>query len=124
MPNFKPKASKKITVNNKSIVTLDSKHNEKMKEFQDIIDNIIPNLLKEKRQIKLRLTQNITLTEKMDLLDKIRDIRQQIKRLKKKKKNYLLNNSKYIFEYFEKKKNISKNFEKKKTVMHSFFNKN
>jgi hypothetical protein len=124
MPNFKPKASKKITVNNKSIVTLDSKHNEKMKEFQDIIDNIIPNLLKEKRQIKLRLTQNITLTEKMDLLDKIRDIRQQIKRLKKKKKDYLLNNSTYIFEYFEKKKNISKNFEKKKTVMHSFFNKN
>ena len=44
MPNFKPKASKKITVNNKSIVTLDSKHNEKMKELQDISNNIIPSL--------------------------------------------------------------------------------
>ena len=39
MPNFKPKASKKIKVNNKSIVTLDSKHNEKMKEFFDISNN-------------------------------------------------------------------------------------
>ena len=36
MPNFKPKASKKIIVNKKSIVTLDSKHNEKIKEFIDI----------------------------------------------------------------------------------------
>ena len=39
MPNFKPKASKKIVVNKKSIVTLDSKHNEKMKEFIDISNN-------------------------------------------------------------------------------------
>jgi len=123
MPNFKPKASKKIKVNNKSIVTLDSKHNEKMKEFQDISDNIIPSLLKEKKAIKKRLKQNITLTEKMDLLDKKKAINKKIKKLKKEKKIYLLNNSTYIFEYFEKKKNISKNFEKKKTVMHSFFNK-
>ena len=36
MPSFKPKASKKIVVNKKSIVTLDSKYNEKMKEFLDI----------------------------------------------------------------------------------------
>ena len=60
----------------------------------------------------------------MDLLDKKKAINKKIKKLKREKKNYLLNNSTYIFEYFEKKKNISKNFEKKKTVMHSFFNKN
>ena len=33
MPSFKPKASKKIKINKKSIVTLDSKHDEKMEEF-------------------------------------------------------------------------------------------
>ena len=54
MPNFKP-ASKKITINNKSIVTLDSKHNEKMQEFENITTKIIPELKKEKKEIKEKL---------------------------------------------------------------------
>ena len=33
MPNFKPKANKKIKVKKNANVTLDSKHNEKMTEF-------------------------------------------------------------------------------------------
>ena len=36
MPNFKPKANKKIKMNKKSTITLDSKHNEKMIEFKKI----------------------------------------------------------------------------------------
>ena len=124
MPNFKPKASKKITINNKSIVTLDSKHNEKMQEFENITTKIIPGLKKEKREIKEKLKGEIPLTERMDLNDKLRDIRKSIKKLRKEEKNYLLDNSTYIFEYFEKKKNISKGDTKKKKVMHSFFNKN
>ena len=124
MPNFKPKASKKITINNKSIVTLDSKHNEKMQEFENITTKIIPELKKEKKEIKEKLKGELPLTERMDLNDKLRDIRKRIKKLKKEEKNYLLDNSTYIFEYFEKKKNISKGDTKKKKVMHSFFNKN
>ena len=34
MPNFKPKAKKKLKVSDKASVTLDSKHSEKMHEFQ------------------------------------------------------------------------------------------
>ena len=124
MPNFKPKASKKIKVNNKSIVTLDSKHNEKMKEFYDISKNVLPKLEKRKKEIKKILKNNtINLIEKLDLEDELKDIRLKIKKMKNKKKEYLLENSEYIFEYFEKKKNISKNGEKKIKVMHSFFNK-
>ena len=46
MPNFKPKAKKKIKVNKKSTITLDNKHNEKMKEFNIIQEKKIPNLIK------------------------------------------------------------------------------
>ena len=49
MPNFKPKANKKIKMNSKTVVTLDGKHNEKMKEFLDISNVILPNLLKKKK---------------------------------------------------------------------------
>ena len=35
------------------------------------------------------------------------EIKNKIKELKNKKKEYFLDNSKYIFEYFENKKNIS-----------------
>ena len=49
MPNFKPKANKKIKINKKSTITLDSKHNEKMQEFNDIQHKIIPDLLKRKK---------------------------------------------------------------------------
>ena len=35
MPNFKPKANKKFKLNKKT-ATLDSKHNEKMQEFNKL----------------------------------------------------------------------------------------
>ena len=99
MPNFKPKASKKIKVNNKSIVTLDSKHNEKMKEFFDISNNKIPKLEKRKKEIKKKLKKsNISLTQELDLKDELKDIRSKIKKMKNEKKNYLLENSEYIFD--------------------------
>ena len=61
MPNFKPKANKKIKVDKKSTITLDSKHNEKMKEFNDIKHKIIPDLQKRKKLLrkKLKITTNI-----------------------------------------------------------------
>ena len=55
MPNFKPKANKKIKVNKKSTITLDNKHNQKMNEFKIIQEKTIPNLLKKeivKKKIK------------------------------------------------------------------------
>ena len=36
MPNFKPKATKRIRMNKNSTITLDSKHNQKMSEFEKI----------------------------------------------------------------------------------------
>ena len=46
MPNFKPKATKQIKMDKLSIITLDNKHNEMLKNFNDI-DNIkIPDIEK------------------------------------------------------------------------------
>ena len=52
MPNFKPKANKKIKVSKKSTITLDSKHNQKMNEFKNIQEKTIPDLLKRKKLLK------------------------------------------------------------------------
>ena len=49
MPNFKPKAKKKLRVCDKASVTLDSKHSEKMQEFQIKYEVILPKLLEEFR---------------------------------------------------------------------------
>ena len=123
MPNFKPKASKKICINKKSIVTLDSKHNEKLKEFLDVSNNILPKLKKEKTRLKKQLLKIKDIGDKLEIQDKIKEKRKRIKKLKREKKDYFLLNSDYIFEYFEKKKNISQGKSKKTIVLNNFFNK-
>jgi hypothetical protein len=43
----------------------------------------------------------------MDIQDRLIEIKNNIKKIKTEKKKYYLDNSKYIFQYFEEKKNIS-----------------
>ena len=87
MPNFKPKAKKKFKMNKKSTITLDSKHNEKMKLFDDIEKNQIPQLNARKKELEnfLKSIQNIE--EKLNVKDEIKDINIKIKVLKKKRRN-------------------------------------
>ena len=125
MPNFKPKANKKKKVNKKSTITLESKHNQKMAEFKKIKEQIIPNLLLRKKYLKKQLNIISNIEEELNIKDEIRDIRKKVKNYRTQKKTYLLENSKIIFDYFEKKKMMSegKNINKK-LILHSFFNKN
>tara|TARA_Y100000592_G_scaffold84498_1_gene135462 strand:- start:545 stop:1663 length:1119 start_codon:yes stop_codon:yes gene_type:complete len=125
MPNFKPKANKKIKVKKNANVTLDSKHNEKMAEFTNIDTKKIPQLKETKKLLKkkLKITKNIE--DKLEIQDQINEIRKKISELKKQKKEYLLENSGIIFEYFEKKKKMSEGIDiNKKKILHSFFNPN
>ena len=57
MPNFKPKAKKKIKVDNKSILTLDNQHSDKMKEFHNI-ENKNTRFKNEKKELKKKLQNN------------------------------------------------------------------
>jgi len=107
MPAFKTKTNKKINVCKKYLTTLDGKHTEFVNEFMSDEINIIPNLKSEKSICKYRLiNEELTIEEEMELSDRIKEINKLIHELKKKKNDYYLNNSKYIFEYFENKKNI------------------
>ena len=109
MPSFKPKSNKKIKFNKKSAITLDTKHKEYLNEFSKDEDNI-SDFKCELYDLKKRLNDennNLTIEEKMEITDKINELKDNIKEIKHKKKDYLLTNSKYIFEYFENKKNIS-----------------
>ena len=110
MPTFKPKAIKKIKINRKSTITLDGKHKEFLNEFAKDEFDTIPSLQEEKYELKQMLESNngeLSLEETMDIRDRIIEINELIKELKKKKLNYFLDNSPIIFEYFENKKNIS-----------------
>ncbi len=108
MPSFKPKSNKKIKFNKKSAVTLDNKHTEIMNEFDKDENDRIPELKYERQELKMQLNNDdLTLEQRLDIEDQIQQINQSIKETKMKKKEYYLDNSKYIFEYFENKKNIS-----------------
>ena len=129
MPNFKPKTSTKIKFNKKTAITLDTTHKEFITEFTKDEYYTIPKLKKDKKDLLEKLqddSQLFTLENRLDIEDKISEISSKIKEIKNKKKKYFLDNSKFIFEYFENKKSISdgntlyKNTNKSK-VINSFF---
>jgi hypothetical protein len=126
MPSFKPKTNKKIKFNKKSTVTIDTKHKEFLHEFSLDEDEII-NLKNEIYYLKKKLGENnISIEEILEITDKINENKIKIKEIKNKKKDYFLDNSKIIFEYFENKKNISdgkiaQSITNKSKLVNSFF---
>jgi hypothetical protein len=110
MPNFKPKTTKKIRVSKKSSTTLDGTHKEFINDFTKDKYNNIPQLKVKRDELTKQLEdkeQQLSIEQIMDIKDNIKEITETIKTMKNKKKDYFLDNSKYIFEYFENKKNIS-----------------
>jgi hypothetical protein len=110
MPSFKPKSNKKIKFNKKTNITLDSKHKEFLNEFTKDENSTIPDYKIERHELKQKLNDecdNLTFEQKLDIEDKIIQLTEKIRETKSRKKEYLLDNSKYIFEYFENKKSIS-----------------
>ena len=109
MPSFKPKANKKIKICKKYTSTLDGKHKEFVNDFIKDEFDIIPKLKEERYSLnkQLEIEKHLTIEQIMEIKDRIKEINENIKELKYKKNNYYLDNSKYIFEYFENKKNIN-----------------
>jgi hypothetical protein len=128
MPSFKPKTTKKIKFNKKSSITLDNKHKEFLNEFSKDENDRIPELKFERQELKdnLNLKKNeLTLEQQLDYKDRINEITETIKEIKNKKKEYFLDNSKFIFDYFENKKSISagatNNISDKNKIVNTFF---
>ena len=127
MPTFKPKSAKKIKFNKKSSITLDGKHKEFLNEFSKDENDRIPELQLEKYELKELLKKDtLTVEQQLEYRDKINEINETIKQTKGRKMEYFLDNSKFIFDYFENKKNISTgttniNISDKNKILNSFF---
>jgi hypothetical protein len=108
MPTFKPKSNKIIKYNKKTAITLDNKHKEFMNSFMKDDTITLPELKLKRVDLQNQLESDIlSVDARLDIEDQIRSITDKIKYTKTKKKEYLLDNSKFIFEYFENKKDIS-----------------
>lgn len=107
------------------INTIDEKHTEILKHFNEIETTVIPKLNKEKEALKshIRTLNSNQIAEFLDTRDRIHQIRNEISRYKKENKEYMLNNAKYIFDYFEQKQQISIKQEPSQNVsaVNSFF---
>ncbi len=126
MPSFKPKANKKIKYYKTYTTTLDGKHKEILNDFAKDEQDIIPELKEERYSLKKQLeieSDILSIEQKMEIKDRIEEINATLRELKYKKTNYFLDNSKYIFEYFENKKNIE-NCEENVSSNKSLTNKN
>jgi hypothetical protein len=122
MSAFKPKNSKKIILINKTNTTLDSKHKEITDSFTKEINEVLPKLQDEKKNLlNLLKNSNISIDEKLNIEDKIIEIKNKIKTIKYNEKEYLLKNSQYIFDYFEDKKKISEINKQTTTLVDNFF---
>ena len=107
--SFKPKTDKTIQVSKTYNTTIDIIHNNVLNNFLKEENTIIPDLKKEKKQIQQILKKNTftAIDEKMIYIDRLNEINTLLFDFSYKKNKYLLDNSKYIFEYFEDKKKIN-----------------
>jgi hypothetical protein len=103
MPTFKYKTNKKIIVDDKSITTLDNRHKEMQLHFLNIKNIIIPNLLKEKKELTNILNNNsnddenknqndgahpLPIEKQLEIKDRISDIKSTLKVHKNNIKQY------------------------------------
>ena len=107
-----------------SIKSIDEKHNDMMQMYYIIENETLPKLKKEIQDLSQQSKQIKSKKNEAyyDLLDTIKDKKEEIKKLQYSKKLYLLQNSKYIFHYYEEKQkiNLGENV-KDKTTIHNFF---
>jgi hypothetical protein len=115
-------SSKKVQA--KQMTSLDEKHTEMLDLFNENETETIPQLQIEIEELKTQIKslQKNQIELKLDMKDQIKEKRVVIKRLKEQKNKYLLDNSQYIFDYFEQKKQISSGEPTQNvTVLNSFF---
>jgi len=96
-----------------SINTIDEKHTDMLRQINELNEDVIPRLNAEKEALKsyIRKLRPEQVSEYLDARDRMNDIRTTIRNHKRSCKEYMLNNAKYIFGYFEQKQQISNKLE-------------
>jgi len=113
-----------VKKNAKQLYTLDEKHDDILNKIHINETEVLPKLEKEIVELKSRVSslKPNQIDEYMDIKDKIQQKKQEIKSIKSERKKYLLENSQYIFNYFEEKKDISSGGGKQNTnILNTFF---
>jgi hypothetical protein len=100
--------------------TIDKMHCQLLEEFHHDETVKMPELVKQRELLKKQLG-TIKADGRVELKDQIRAINGQIREFKLTKKNYMLDNSRHVFTYFEEKKNISSGGTKNVNVLNRFF---
>jgi hypothetical protein len=119
-------SSQPIKINGqKTLHTIDEKHTDMLRHINDVEQEIIPKLTTEIDNLKtyMQSLHPDQISEYLDARDKIHRLRDEIRKHKKESKDYMLNNAKYIFDYFEQKQQISNKVEKTQNMssVNSFF---
>tara|TARA_B100000401_G_C52813860_1_gene725563 strand:+ start:6205 stop:7314 length:1110 start_codon:yes stop_codon:yes gene_type:complete len=116
---FKPKTDSQIVLQ-KKVNTLDDTHDDFSKKFLED-KKLIPELEEKIKQLKdKKNTKGLDISQKLLYVDEIKSLTNQLRKCKTRHNDYLLNNSKYIFTYFEDKKNVSMGKTKTK-ILNDFF---
>ena len=118
--SFKQKTNKKIVLDEKSIVTLDSKHREHQTKIAKLKSETIPRLIKEKRALQQQLLANPNAANAVELRERIEELRVTIRGHQQECTNYYLDNNEIIFDYFENKQQIC-NGNNKTKILNDFF---
>jgi hypothetical protein len=122
MTKFKPKTNKNIIVDKNSILTVDKKHQEILASIKKEEEDM-ENMKLQYNTLKLQYRNANEIEKKLQYKDQLCEIKKEIQRIQSLRKQYYLDNSKYIFNYFEHKKNIIENNNKKR-VVNDFFRLN
>lgn len=108
----------------RQLTSLDEKHSEMMAYFERIDTHTIPQLHAEiiQHRTQLKTLSKTCIDAIMDCKDQIHEKKRRIKLYEKEQQTYFLDNSKYIFDYFESKKQISSGDPHQNVnVLNSFF---
>ena len=104
-------------------LNLDSYHEKILSDIEKN-EQQLPEYTRQIELLKNAFEKECSIDKKMEMKDQIHEYRNRIKKIKRAKKDYLLANSQYIFEYFEQKKNISKQVELDETKKRNNDNNN
>lgn len=102
-------------------VNIDNYHQSKINNFDNEENNVLPKLEKQLASIERSLARTKNPDKLQELQEKKTTITSKIKKIKKQRTEYYLNNCNYIFDYFEEKQNLQDNKNVKKNL-NSFFN--
>ena len=103
------------------MTTIDTFHKIQMKHFHEIKTILIPNFQKEREILKNKLSVEKNLEKKLLIIDQIKEIKQNILKIKFLEKNYLLKNMNHLEIYYTNQKEIENNNNSKLNI-NDYFN--